>query len=247
MSAMRIRFVTATILVLAALPAVVATVTAGEVAAAISARDRSCRNPALTGRRLATIAILPAVSVTGDRNAERWVEDGWPLFYGQAQTTWMPADEVRARIARSVDGSNERLDAVRGQVWQSGEPDAAFAGALARSLGVDAVMSVRVDRWEIADGGRAMVELTAVLTGADGARLWSITGLAGHGRAPGSRARHFDPELRWLRRPQLEPRDPENRLGLAFCTLLARWSVALPVPMLPEADVTPMLASNGSN
>jgi hypothetical protein len=242
MSAMKIRFATVTVLALAVLSA-----TAGEAGAALSSHDQSYRNPALAEHRLATIAILPAVSVTGDSDVERWVERAWPLFYEQAQTTWMPAGEVRALVARSTDGSDGRLDQVRAQVWRQGEPDVAMAGALARSLGVDAVMSIRVDRWEIADGGRGMVELTAVLTGADGARLWSISGTAGHGRPPGSRERNFDTDMSWIRRSELEPRDPENRLGLALCTLLGRWSVALPVAMLPEAEVTPMLASNGNN
>jgi len=91
-----------------------------------------------------------------------------------------------------------------------------------------------------------MVELSAVLTAADGNCLWSISGLAGHGRAPGSRDRNFNSDLSWFWRPSLEPREPQDRLGLAMCTLFARWAVALPEPMTPAASVpAELLAEEG--
>lgn len=206
--------------------------TAGLADAAGSKRDRTWRDPSLGERPLSTIAILPVVSVTGDERAELWVENGWKMFFDEAKTAWVSAEDVRARVPEA------RLEKVGGEVWRQGRPSAQAAVDLARSLAVDAVLSVRVDRWEIVDGGRAMVELSAVLTAADGAPLWSISGLAGNGRAPGSRERNFNADLSWIWRPELAPSAaPQERLGLAMCTLFARWSAALPLPMSPEATV----------
>jgi hypothetical protein len=214
--------------------------TTGIADAAGSRRDRTWCNPALGERPLSIIAILPAVSVTGDARAESWVENGWRLFYDQAKTTWVPAADVRERIPEA------RLEAVRDEVWQRGRPSAQAAVDLARLLAVDAVLSVRVDRWEIVDGGRAMVELSAVLTDADGSCLWSISGLAGHGRALGSRDRNFNGDMTWFWRPQLEPREPQDPLGLAMCTLFARWSVALPGAIIPVANAPVQLLAEKS-
>lgn len=208
--------------------------------AAASKRDRSWCAPALAGRTLSRIAILPAVSVTGDEQAESWVENGWTLFYDAAKTDWVSAADVRGRI------DEPRLAAVRNEVWRAGRPTAQAAVDLSRALAVDAVLSVRVERWEIADGGRAMVELSAVLIGADGSCLWSISGLAGHGRAPGSRERNFNGDMTWFWRPELQPREGQDPLGLAMCTLFARWSVALPEAMTPAAGVpVELLAEDG--
>lgn len=204
---------------------------ADDADAAGSKRDRAWCDPAIAGRALSSIAVLPVVSVTGDERAEAWVENGWTLFYDQARTDWVAADEVRQLV------SGKKLEAVRDQVWRKGRPSAQAAVDLARSLAVDAVLSVRVDRWEIVDGGRAMVELSAVLTGADGNCLWSISGLAGHGRAPCSRERNFNGDMTWFWRPELQPCESKDNLGYAMCTLFARWSVALPEAMTPAADV----------
>jgi len=215
----------------AALCAVIVLVPIADDANTASKRDRTWCDPALAERALSRIAVLPAVSVTGDERAEAWVENGWTMFYDQVRTNWVPAGAVRERVPEA------KLEAVRGEVWRKGRPSAQAAVDLSRSLAVDAVLSVRVDRWEIADGGRAMVELTAVLTGADGSCLWSISGLAGHGRSPCSRERNFNGDLTWFWRPELQPCDAKDNLGYAMCTLFARWSVALPEAMTPAANI----------
>lgn len=203
---------------------------ADDAGAAGSKRDRTWCDPALGEQALSRIAILPAVSVIGDERAESWVENGWTLFYDQAKATWVSAADVRARLPEA------KLVSLRDEVWQKGRPSAQAAVDLARSLAVDAVLSVRVDRWEIADGGRAMVELSAVLTAADGRCLWTVSGLAGHGRSPGSRDQNFNGDMTWFWRPSLQPRESQDPLGLAMCTLFARWSVALPGAMIPVAN-----------
>ena len=190
--------------------------------------DAVFRSAALGTREFATIAILPVASVSENPGAERLVEDSWPEFCGEGGIQWLRADSVRAVFAGAAAGSVD-LDAVHAQIWRRGVADSEAAGRIARQLGVDAVLSVRIDRWEIADGGRAMVEMSAVLSGADGARLWSISGLAGCGAPRSSAKRHFTDDLGTFWSKRLEP--PElgrEKLGCALYTLLARWEGALP-------------------
>jgi len=198
-------------------------------AASPDSRDRLYRNSKLDGFQLTQVALLPVVAVAENLGAERLVERAWVDLYGEAGTEWMPADAVRARLAQ-VSGEPGNLAAeVDGQVWQRGEVEPEVAARLARLLGVDALLSVRIDRWEIADGGRGMVELSAVLTGADGARLWSISGLAGCGVPSGSRDLNFSTDLSWFRDPRLEPRClSEAKLSGALRNLLIRWEGSLP-------------------
>ncbi len=190
--------------------------------------DDDFRSAAPGTREIATIAILPVASVSGNADAERLVEESWTEFRGDGGIRWLRADEVRIALARTAPGPVD-LDAVHAQIWRRGEVDCEAAGRLARSLGVDAVLSVRIDRWEIADGGRAIVEMTAALSGADGARLWSISGVAGCGAPRGSAKRHFSDDLGtfWSRR--LEPRElGREKLGCALYMLLSRWEGSLP-------------------
>jgi len=198
-------------------------------AASPDSRDQLYRNSRLDGFQPTQVALLPVVAVAENLAAERLVERTWVDLYGEAGMEWMPADVVRARLAQ-VSGERGDLAAeVDGVVWQRGEVDAAVAARLARILGVDALLSDRIDRWEIADGGRGMVELSAVLTGADGTRLWSISGLAGCGTPSGSRGLNFNADMSWFRDPRLEPRClSEEKLSGALRNLLIRWEGALP-------------------
>ncbi len=214
---------------------------AGIANAGSRTRDLTWCDPALSSHPLSTIAILPVVSLTGDERAERWVEMGWTIYYEQAKTNWIPSVLVRAAVP------GPELAEVRDQVWRQGAPSSGAAVGVARALAVDAVLSVRVDRWEVVDGGRAQVELTAVLTAADGTRLWSVSGLAGHGRMPGSRDRNFNQELTWIRPAKLEPGPSQDPRGMALCMLFARWTAALPEPIAPEAGVPPAQLAGAPN
>jgi hypothetical protein len=198
-------------------------------AASPVSRDRFYRSSKLNAFQPNRVAILPVVAVAENLEAERLVERTWVDLYGRAGIEWMPADRVRARLAQ-LPGEREDLAAeVDGQVWQRGEVDSAMAARLTQRLGVDALLSVRIDRWEIADGGRGMVELSVVLTNADGTRLWSISGLAGCGTPFGSPGLNFNADMSWFRDPRLESQcQDEAKLGGALCNLLIRWEAALP-------------------
>ena len=211
-------------------------VTAGASAAqdATPAQDQLYASARLETYRSMSVAVLPAVAVADDPAAEGLIEANWVALYAPAKTHWMPASEVRMRIARGT-GQSEIARQTDREVWQRGEVEPETAARLTRLLGVDAVLSLRIDRWEIADGGRAMVQVSAVLQSSDGSRLWSISGLAGSGQAPGSRDRNFDSDLTWFRDPALEPsRGNARNLDRALYTLLARWAWSLPEGSLFE-------------
>jgi hypothetical protein len=198
-------------------------------AARAAAADDLYRNASLASHPLTSIAILPVVSVSENADAERLVEESWVQFCGETGIRWMRADDVRVGLASGSAATAALGAAAEREIWRRGEVDSEVAGALARALGVDAVLSVRVDRWEIVDGGRAMVEMTAVLSGADGTRLWGISGTAGCGAQRSSTKRNFSNDLGWIWPARLEPREfGHEKLGCALYTLLARWEGALP-------------------
>lgn len=191
-------------------------------------RDVIYRSAALDGHQLATVAVLPVVAVADNPIAEQQVEAGWVTLYGGASVQWMPADEARARFAACPDGRGKLEAAIRGQIWSRGSVDSPTAIRLARLLGVDAVLCVRVERWDVPDRWHADVEMSAVLIGADGRPLWSIQGGVVEGRAVSEPA---------LPHP-LDPGAQGRRLGTAFCRLMARWADALPTEFengFPEA------------
>jgi hypothetical protein len=191
--------------------------------------DREYRSAALGSHPCTTIAILPAVSVNEDAGAEGLVERSWTEFCGDPGIRWMPADQVRAAVAGAPDGPASLATLAEAQIWRNGEVDSEVAGRLAQLLDVDAVLSVRIDRWEIVDGGRAMVEVTAVLSGADGARLWSISGTAGCGMPRSSVKRNFNADLSSIWNRGMEPREfRSEKLGCALYTLLSGWGGSLP-------------------
>jgi hypothetical protein len=164
-----------------------------------------------TPLRVGTVAILPAVSVTGDALAEVRAEAGWNALYGRGWAQWVSADEVSRRLA--VDRADDFAREVRDQIWRNGTVDAPTAARLCRMLGVDAVLCLRIDRWELEER-RGMVEVTASLSGADGPQLWSASGHAGFGRR----------EL-----PDTDAAEhPDHRTCAAYSSLVARWADQMP-------------------
>jgi hypothetical protein len=234
----RLGTLTASALVLLALG-----VTAAEASPAV--RDEPYRSARLDIRRPITIAVLPAVALVDDPDVERLVEQSWVALYSGARTRWVPADEVRTCLAQATGEAGDVSREMAAQVWRSGEVDPSMAGRLAALLRVDAVMSVRITRWEIVDGGRAIVEMMAVLSGADGTRLWSISGFAGYGAPRASAEQNFNMDMSWIRNPALEPQDRSHRLNRALRNLLGRWAWSLPQGSLYEdQDTIQMLALN---
>jgi hypothetical protein len=204
-------------------------------------RDEVYRDARLGGRATMTVAILPAVTTVESVPLERFVEQAWATLYRGGRTTWMPADDVRTRLAEVCADHHALEAAVHARIWRDGEVDAATARELAAMLGVDAVLCVRLDRFEIVDGCRAVVGMSAAVIGGDGTRWWSIRGCAGRGVIKSSRDQHFNSDLSWVRDPRLEPCTVAACLGLATYDLFARWAWSLPTPMYEDAAPRPVL------
>jgi len=191
---------------------------------------REMRDPLLhavkiTPNALGDVAILPAVSVNGDPLAEYRAEAGWLAQYGLGRVRWMSPDVVSQRIAAA--GGDELAREVREQIWRNGAVDGPTATRLCRLLGVSAVLSLRVDRWELAER-RGMVALTATLNGADGPELWSASGNSGFGRR----------EL-----PDTDALEhPDHRTCTAYSLLLARWSGPLQASMEQQELLSSVIA-----
>ncbi len=204
--------------------------------------DSVRRADGLETRTLASVAILPAVSIDENAAAERRVERAWLAFFGDARTRWMPPDEVRSRLSTAAGEPDGSGGSVESQIWRNGEVDAESAERLARALAVDALLSLRVDRWEFEDGGRGVVELTVALTGADGSRLWRVSGLAGNGGGRRSDQGNFTWDLSWVWDARLEPTDQDRRIGTALYNLLGRWTPELPQGLIEGLPMSPALA-----
>lgn len=216
--------------------------TATEATAQSAPRDEVYCAKAVETQRLETLAFLPVVAVCDNALAEAAVEKGWLDLCSETKVRWLKPGEVEARL-RSAAGRNHDLATdVEAEIWRLGTVTRETAVRVARALEVDGVLSIRVERWEIVDGGRGTVGLTATLTGASGAKLWSITGLAGHGLGRTSSERNWTPEMTLVWDPRLEPRPEQQRLGVALYSLLARWSPELPTPLFREGAAAPMLA-----
>jgi hypothetical protein len=238
MNATKSRFET-----LAVTALVVLAVGASVAAAGPLSKDEIYRSVRLESHPEMTVAILPVVTVVENAPIERVVEQAWYSLYQGTRTTWVPADEVRARLAKVCGEDGPMAKAAHDQVWREGAVDATTARCLAKVLDVDAVLTVRVDRFGIEDGCRAVVGMTAVLMGGDGTRLWSIEGAAARGTTKSSRETNFNDDLSWVRDPRLEPCSIGGCLGRAMFDLFARWAYSLPNPMYSDGEVEPMLAS----
>ncbi len=222
----------------------VALAVAASIGEARPGRDAVYRAPALDSTRPATVAVLPVASVVEWPLIEDAVAAGWVGLYAGSATRWMPTGQVRERMEAGSAGPGAIAAEVDRQIWRDGAVSPLLAGHLCRLLGVDAVLAVRVDRWEIADGGRAIVEMTATITGADGRRAWSISGAAGYGTPPSSVERNFvlGSESVFFN-PALEPQNAGSSLVRALQSLMARWAWQLPAPLDEEQQAAlPMLA-----
>lgn len=214
----------------------------GSAQARVTARDAVYEASGLEGRQFGSVAILPFVAVADNPDVERAAELAWLTFYGEARTKWMPSVQVNAFLAE-FPGEGPRLVAVaEQQIWRSGEIAPETAARLAQLLGVDAVLGVRIDEWEIVDGGIGAVAMTATIHGADGPRLWGISGLAslGHGRR--SWEGNFDWGLERIWNARLEPQETDHRLEAALCKLLIRWAPSMPDAIFEEWSVPARLA-----
>ena len=189
---------------------------------------------AVDTRPLRHIAILPVVAVNDNPSAEHAVERGWLALCSETTVDWMTAEEVSGRLRKIRDGRHNLDETVQCEIWKNGTVTPETAERVARLLGVDAVLSLRIERWELADGGCGTVWMSATLTDGNGAQLWGRNGHAEHGSGLRSVEANFsfDPPSFWDRRLNAGPGNA--RIGIALYSLLALWSPDIPAPMFEK-------------
>lgn len=154
-----------------------------------------------------TVAILPAITFDGNHTAAGAVPAAWSAVFPDSGYLWIPADEVGRKL--DAAGRLSDLDPLAsGEIRRTGAVSAGTAQRLCRTLGVQAVLCLRVDKWEqmlAADSRRtASVEIRCSLVDSSGTELWrvsgrsmqqgervsgpSIEGVGGTSRAPGQQA-----------------------------------------------------------
>jgi hypothetical protein len=129
--------------------------------------------------RFERVAVLPAATLGGDdATAPFYFADRWAASApGVALSTLSGSDCAKALVGVRL-GRRPALEVAADEVRRDGrlrEPTARF---LARVLQVDALMLVRIDRWEQRAGAKAMayVDARATLVDSTGAPWWSSTG-----------------------------------------------------------------------
>ena len=148
--------------------------------AAPKTQDRVQVRPGAASFPLRRIAFLPVVSL--DYGAGRAVEEQWLLHFIDDGHDWVPP-EISAKFMSSLSPRkpDSVLTALRAQVFKQGLPDSLRVPVVARALHSQALLSVRVDRWQrVVESDRrittAYVELTATLVDSTGRTLWQVAG-----------------------------------------------------------------------
>ena len=128
-----------------------------------------------------SIALLPAASFDSNSERERVAGVAWASNFGRTSYRWVSAPVSRALLSGAAGDSLLRL--ARGSVLKDGRVDSLIAPALCARLRVQAVVSVRIDSWDIQaiepdqtgkPWSRAYVRAAAV--DSMGRLLWSAAG-----------------------------------------------------------------------
>ncbi|HEY6194723.1 MAG TPA: hypothetical protein VI504_06730 [Candidatus Eisenbacteria bacterium] len=143
--------------------------------------DRLVKGAGVDQARLRLVALLPVVSETDDRRAEKVVEDCLDRLYEGTGWPRVSTVESATRLAPAATTPDSLLRKASKQVWRKGVLDSTTARLITRQLGTDAVLTVRINRWERWPGSdpthaRAFVDLTAALADSSGSLLWKVSG-----------------------------------------------------------------------
>ena len=93
------------------------------------------------------IAMLPVVSFNGDLQAEKLVENVLASMLRETGFKWMTGSSTRV-LLRNAAPDDSMLTVVRDDVKESPPVDSLLAPILCGRFRTDAVLSVRIDRWE---------------------------------------------------------------------------------------------------
>jgi hypothetical protein len=243
-----------------------AVVTLAALAQACGAGESVWSHPDLEHLRPDRIAILPAVSFVYLPTQRAYVEDAWLKRFETTHHHWIPAILCRERMAGTSKGGDSLLAKIGDQVRSRGRVDSLSSSSLAKLLQCQAMLCLRIDRWErLGRGGneRVFVDMTASLVDASGRLLWkatseerleSVYGLPKQGGPGGSPPpQSEDDDMRRVHEEGLQQHASSGRPGemgmtgqvttiaLDFQTaldhILTRWAKAFPTP--PSAPATP--------
>lgn len=136
--------------------------------------DELWTHPEFSRFRLGRVAVLPAITY-GDDQAARWlVPERWRASIQVPGYTWIPAGFCYEQLGPTVPGRIAAFRALSDAVRRDRQPDPKKARELARLLQADALLLLRVDRWEHQVGAREMtfVDITASLVDSAGTCVW---------------------------------------------------------------------------
>jgi hypothetical protein len=128
-----------------------------------------------------SIAMLPVTSYDNNLEAEKHVEAGLGAALRASNYRWVSGSSSRDRLR--AQGGDSLLSLVRTNVTNQVRIDSLAAPALCQRLGVDALLSIRIDLWERfepewdqAGKPTTSVQIRAALVDSLGRLLWNAAG-----------------------------------------------------------------------
>jgi hypothetical protein len=143
--------------------------------------DLFWKHPDFAHAGIHSVAMLPVASYDHNSQTQTLVAGAWGQQFHAAGYRWMTAGSTAALIR--VAGGDSLVKAVDRSLLDRGRPDSLVAPVLCSRFHVDALLSLRVDRWEQVaveadQRGKpsSTVGLTATLVDASGRLLWRGSG-----------------------------------------------------------------------
>lgn len=142
--------------------------------------ERSWLNPQFASFGIHRIAILPATTFNGDDQASNATAAVWFGEFSKVPYEWISAEKVRLKLRTASRQRDSLVDVISNQVLKSGKVEPKTAGFLAGLLGVDALLCVRIDKWQVMNSASsrqtATIELAATLVDRQATDLWKVAG-----------------------------------------------------------------------
>jgi hypothetical protein len=123
------------------------------------------------------VAVLPAVEFGGFRS-DHLVSIAFFNAFRESGYRWLPPSSVYRTLGSTQGARDSMFRAIALQVRGSGRTDPATSAWLTARLQVDALVVLRVERWEyVKDGNDAtIVEVRAEMVDSGGEPLWRVLG-----------------------------------------------------------------------
>lgn len=139
-------------------------------------------HPRIDSFAIRGIAMLQPASFDRSLEAEKLADQRWGAALRPTGYRWIGAQASRALLARTPEGDS-LLALARARLLEQPRLDSLLAPELARRLRADAVLTLRIDRWEKLEmefnqAGKpsTSIQLKAALVDSSGTLLWSAAG-----------------------------------------------------------------------